>query len=1277
MKDAHPVAVSAATTSNTTTNGTSTPPPLPSSPSSSTGAASNGASSSSSAIMGATTNNGAPSLNGSLLSSVGSSVGPGAVGGGASASPAVGLFPVLAVPLAGVVGAGGITNGNGNPFSGAVNGGNSQPGTPAKGPLAMPTDCWYPLDEWEHEAAFDYSTVPGAFSGLEGPTDASSVVVAPLSLSTAPKEISELLKDPLSQTVSGKRGGGGPQDSSSGLKIKLPKQQQRTNGTTTVSDSSFTTPVRPRPNQENSVTVTQTSPQTSPPVKAKAGRPPKQNGVVLQPPSAPPTEGSVAGAVLLPEILKKGRKRNVSGKEKTAAAAATAASPRSRGKAATAATGSSSSVVPNGGDQSPVREPPAKRSKTESTAARQQRRSGPATVSVGTCTEPDLLGPQDPGSEITLEGVVWRESMKGILTVNVKWRGKSFIGSLLDQSQYDFFVSPSRCCDTPPSDTECSTSNNRSSTKDRGTSQKRRNGAALTDGGGSGDLRGASSSASLQAQQVQPPLRGGKTRRGANFQTPVSPACSEAGTPAKRRGRRPNNLGGPTLRGSEPKDNLSDLPSPTEESSSSKPKARGRRAASGSSTPGVEPTSPVASSPMKCHDAQCMKMFTKTTALNYHMKHEHKQLQATSSAPTTEDDRSSSDSQSATGENSPRVEGRPSVVPALPQSHLDLILSNSNNDSSAVASEETKAAARGKKHQRKQSNPVSSQQKRPTDDSKDAVVNGAAVETALSVKVDEPITAKLQQGVKILSASPVPMEKREKMAKVSNESAKESVPLHINGLAPTDPIRLGPQQQPPPPPTITTATPIRTVVAAAPKLEQTVRIAPDDRVAEADARSLSLKKAFEPANPPAWPQPQPQPPPSTSIPSSPSQLPLDLKIHSPLQPAKIHSPLLTTPSVASPAVEALRSTSAALSESVKVSPVQQYEDISDEEPDEAAPKGPLDKVVVVPAISRPPDMPAYFGFPASALGLPMVGVPFGPGVVVEPDRKIGGSPADLSKGFPGFYNAPRGGPSTEPYSPVAGVFNAALPNSPQSRPTSALDPGKTARSSPVTTPKVKKESSDKIDAVKTSSGKEPPGSSSGKATASDSKTSESPGAGNKAGKDDASKSPLEDVTGSGNRMFQSRPPAYAMPPSGFRSGGGGGPGYVSPLGFMGAGGLPPNMFTAEQQYQMALQMAYSGFPAVAAVRPGPSAGMPPGMPQMPMQMGGGGPSGAGPVDMVAVQQQQKRHAVQPSGSLPQHKIHELKEEKKSENRRPKTPPYLRDPVFGGHGPREGGFPGEF
>ncbi|KAK7933342.1 hypothetical protein WMY93_004238 [Mugilogobius chulae] len=82
------------------------------------------------------------------------------------------------------------------------------------------------------------------------------------------------------------------------------------------------------------------------------------------------------------------------------------------------------------------------------------------TRSVGTNTqesrsaegEPPHRGPCQPGTSVNLEGIVWHETQEGVLVVNVTWRKRTYVGTLLDCTKHDW--APPRFCESPCSDPE-------------------------------------------------------------------------------------------------------------------------------------------------------------------------------------------------------------------------------------------------------------------------------------------------------------------------------------------------------------------------------------------------------------------------------------------------------------------------------------------------------------------------------------------------------------------------------------------------------------------------------------------------------------------------------------------------------------------------------------------------------------------------------------------------------------------------------------------------------
>ncbi|CAH8534727.1 unnamed protein product [Heterobilharzia americana] len=78
---------------------------------------------------------------------------------------------------------------------------------------------------------------------------------------------------------------------------------------------------------------------------------------------------------------------------------------------------------------------------SESLSARVSSRlyadSSTSTVDSATLTEPNLLGPCEPGTKIVVEGVVWLEAT-GMLVLSLHWRGRNYMGTLLDSSKQTF-----------------------------------------------------------------------------------------------------------------------------------------------------------------------------------------------------------------------------------------------------------------------------------------------------------------------------------------------------------------------------------------------------------------------------------------------------------------------------------------------------------------------------------------------------------------------------------------------------------------------------------------------------------------------------------------------------------------------------------------------------------------------------------------------------------------------------------------------------------------------
>jgi len=60
-----------------------------------------------------------------------------------------------------------------------------------------------------------------------------------------------------------------------------------------------------------------------------------------------------------------------------------------------------------------------------------------ATKDAETITEAEILAPCETGTEVHLSGIIWHET-DGMVVVNVTWRNRSYIGTLLDSSKHDY-----------------------------------------------------------------------------------------------------------------------------------------------------------------------------------------------------------------------------------------------------------------------------------------------------------------------------------------------------------------------------------------------------------------------------------------------------------------------------------------------------------------------------------------------------------------------------------------------------------------------------------------------------------------------------------------------------------------------------------------------------------------------------------------------------------------------------------------------------------------------
>ncbi|XP_027526700.1 zinc finger protein 608 isoform X2 [Neopelma chrysocephalum] len=233
------------------------------------------------------------------------------------------------------------------------------------------------------------------------------------------------------------------------------------------------------------------------------------------------------------------------------------------------------------------------------------RSVGVNTCEVGVVTEPECLGPCEPGTSVNLEGIVWHETEEGVLVVNVTWRNKTYVGTLLDCTKHDW--APPRFCESPTSDLEMRGG--------RGRGKRARSAAAATVPGNDASF--------TESRGLQNKNRGGangKGRRGSlnssGRRTPPNCAMDEVkASPSstnKRKTKPPMEL---------------DLNSSSEDNKSGKRVRTNSR--STPTTPQGKPESNFldqgCSSPVliDCPHPNCNKKYKHINGLRYHQAHAH------------------------------------------------------------------------------------------------------------------------------------------------------------------------------------------------------------------------------------------------------------------------------------------------------------------------------------------------------------------------------------------------------------------------------------------------------------------------------------------------------------------------------------------------------------------------------------------------------------------------------------------------------------------------------
>ncbi|CAG5135087.1 unnamed protein product [Candidula unifasciata] len=225
----------------------------------------------------------------------------------------------------------------------------------------------------------------------------------------------------------------------------------------------------------------------------------------------------------------------------------------------------------------------------------QKRSVGVDVCSVGVVTEPECLGPCEPGTLVGLEGIVWKETDNGLLVVNVTWRGKTYVGTLMDATRYAWAPPRPNGCDSPVSDFESRTPKGRGKRNCRTTAQ--------------------SSERLPEGRRLRKGRRGTVNSSSSCFTAPPSPAKSDISSCNNmKRKTTPNNTN-------------------SDKSKRSRSCSRGLT--------GVE--SPTPDDFIVCPEPNCHKKYKHMNGLRYHRTHAHRKSSLTDDAKDEEEDEEDED----------------------------------------------------------------------------------------------------------------------------------------------------------------------------------------------------------------------------------------------------------------------------------------------------------------------------------------------------------------------------------------------------------------------------------------------------------------------------------------------------------------------------------------------------------------------------------------------------------------------------------------------------------
>ncbi|CAG5134910.1 unnamed protein product [Candidula unifasciata] len=220
----------------------------------------------------------------------------------------------------------------------------------------------------------------------------------------------------------------------------------------------------------------------------------------------------------------------------------------------------------------------------------QKRSVGVDVRSIGVLTEPESLGPCEPGTQVGLEGIVWKETDNGLLVVNVTWRGKTYVGTLMDATRYAWAPPRPNGCDSPVSDFDTRTPKGRGKRNCRTSVQTNEK---LPEG-----------------RRLRKGRRGTVNSSSSNFTAPPSPAKSDVSCSSSlKRRNKPNDMDGD--------------------------KAKKSRPCSHGAT-GAE--SPTPDGYIVCPEPNCQKKYKHMNGLRYHRTHAHRKSSLTDDTKDEDDD---------------------------------------------------------------------------------------------------------------------------------------------------------------------------------------------------------------------------------------------------------------------------------------------------------------------------------------------------------------------------------------------------------------------------------------------------------------------------------------------------------------------------------------------------------------------------------------------------------------------------------------------------------------